>query len=79
MAYEQIHGPLLVQERVDVGFAALSYYLVTLLGKKTRLKPKDFLPPWLRPKPRVQSAEELRLYLESWAGGVPSRQSAPSQ
>ena len=62
------------QKRIDVGFASLSYYLVKLLGK-TRRKPEDFLPPWLRAKSKAQSAEELELTLQSWAtqGGVPSR------
>jgi hypothetical protein len=48
----------------------LSYYVVKLLGRKNKLKPESFLPPWLRPKPKPQSAEELRLYLETWAGGA---------
>lgn len=72
MAYEQVHGPLLVHERVDVGFASLSYYLVTLLGRRSQRKPESFLPPWLRVEPKPQSAEELELTLQSWAtqGGV---------
>jgi len=63
-----------------VGFASLSYYLVALLSNKNRRKPEDFLPPWLRPKSKQQSAEELELMLQAWAsGGEPSRQSAPSR
>jgi hypothetical protein len=63
---------LLVHDRVDVGFASLSYYLVKLLGK-TRRKPEDFLPPWLRAKSKQQTAAELEMTLQTWAaqGGMP--------
>jgi hypothetical protein len=57
---------LLIHERIDVGFASLSYYLVKLLGK-TRRKPEEFLPPWLRAKSKAQSAEELEMTLQTWA------------
>ena len=58
-----------------MGFASLSYYLVKLMGK-TRRKPEDFLPPWLRAKSKAQSVQELEVTLQTWAaqGGVPSRQ-----
>lgn len=49
LAYEQVAGPLLVHERVDLGFATLAYQLNALLGRK-RVGFRDFLPPWLRPK-----------------------------
>jgi len=64
-----------VHERIDIGFASLSYYLVALFTNKNRRKPEDFLPPWLRAESKEQSAQELEMMLQAWAsGGVPSRQ-----
>jgi hypothetical protein len=40
-----VHGPLLVHDRIDYGFAVLSYYLVNLWSRKPRPLRK-FLPPW---------------------------------
>jgi hypothetical protein len=68
-AFERLYGPLLVQERVDVGFAQLSYYLVSLLGQSKRgrrWKIQDFLPPWIanQSKRQPQSPEQLRAFME---------------
>lgn len=47
-AYEQAYGPLLVHDRVDIGFAQVCTVLAHLLGKKSRHTIKDFLPAWWR-------------------------------
>jgi hypothetical protein len=47
MAYEQVYGPLLVHDRVDIGFAMCAYVMAALWSKG-RHKPQDFLPPWLK-------------------------------
>jgi hypothetical protein len=48
-AFERIHGPLLVHERLDIGLAELSYYLVSIFSRKrTRLRFEKFLPPYMR-------------------------------
>ncbi|MGH7206890.1 MAG: phage tail assembly protein T [Nitrospiraceae bacterium] len=83
VAYEQTYGPLLAQDRMDIGFAQLSYYLVSLLGKPQRGRSRkfaDFLPVWLKPKPKplteTQQAQILEQALRGWAaadGGGPSR------
>lgn len=71
MAYERLHGPLLVHERVDLGFASLAFILIKLLGdpKRTRsLKIGDCLPPYMVPaRPEGQDAATLGAILESWA------------
>jgi hypothetical protein len=41
---------LLIHERIDFGFAMLTYYVVNLWSKKRR-KFTDFLPPWYDRKP----------------------------
>lgn len=45
-AYEQTYGPLLVQDRVDIGLAQVCLILAKLLGKKSKHTLRDFLPPW---------------------------------
>lgn len=45
-AYEQTYGPLLVQDRVDIGLAQVSLILARLLGKKSKHTLRDFLPAW---------------------------------
>jgi hypothetical protein len=48
-AFEQVYGPVLVHERVDIGFARLSFYLVSMFAeKRSRVKFEDFLPDYLR-------------------------------
>jgi hypothetical protein len=46
MAYERVYGPILIHERIDMGFAQLAWLITRLLAKKTNLKPQDFMPPW---------------------------------
>lgn len=47
-AYEQVYGPLLIQDRVDIGFAQVSLILARLFGEKDRRTLRDFLPSWWR-------------------------------
>lgn len=51
-AFERVHGPVLVHDRIDVGFAMLARTIANLLGNR-RFKIQHFLPPWLR-----EAAEE---------------------
>ena len=50
VAYEQVYGPLLPHERIDVGFAQTGMIMARLWGgKQTRnLKTRDFMPAWYR-------------------------------
>jgi hypothetical protein len=45
MAFEQVHGPLLIHERVDFGFAMLGWLMANAWSRKRR-KFTEFLPPW---------------------------------
>lgn len=69
-AFEQVHGPLLVHDRVDLGFAKMSYYLVSLLTNgKRKHKFRDFLPKWITDQMRRAPIDERRLeaVFQSWA------------
>lgn len=44
-AFEQTNGPLSVGERIDFGFARLTYTMASLWSKQPG-KPEDYLPPW---------------------------------
>jgi hypothetical protein len=46
-AYEHLYGPILVQDRVDVGLAQLGLIMARLWGNsKKKLKVRDFMPRW---------------------------------
>ena len=45
-AYERVYGPLLVQDRVDIGLAQVCAILARLFSKKSKHTLRDFLPPW---------------------------------
>jgi hypothetical protein len=71
-AYERVYGPLLVHERIDLGFAQLYYYLVSLLGQKKRGQQynlRDFLPKWMRDLGRrsPDDGRSLEAILKDWA------------
>jgi hypothetical protein len=44
-AFEQVNGPLLVHERIDIGFALIATLMANAWSKRKR-KFADFLPPW---------------------------------
>jgi hypothetical protein len=71
MAYERVYGPVLAHERIDLGFAQLSFYLVSLLSKKKRgqqYKLRDFLPGWMRNLDhRPDDGRTLEATLQKWA------------
>lgn len=48
-AFEQVYGPILPHDRIDLGFAQLSY-LLALAFSSGRRKPRwrTFLPPYMR-------------------------------
>jgi hypothetical protein len=47
MAYERVYGPILIQERIDIGFAQLQW-LMARLWSKGKLTIQDFMPGWYR-------------------------------
>jgi len=70
MAYERVWGPILPHERIDIGFAKLTYYLVSLLSRsRQRIRVEDFLPGWMSDlvKKRAEDPRQLEATLESWA------------
>jgi hypothetical protein len=48
-AYEQVAGPLLLHDRVDVAGALVAYATAKAAGAK-HVRPRDFLPQWDRPQ-----------------------------
>lgn len=68
-AYERVYGPLLSQDRIDLGFAKLSYYIVSLLSSgRKRYKFRDFLPKWITDQIRRAPTDEEKLgvVFQSW-------------
>lgn len=64
-AFEQVYGPLLLHERIDIGFSRIAFTLAQLLSSSRRLKFRDFLPEYLRGfAPGGSSEQELRLFME---------------
>jgi len=47
-AYERVYGSIIPAERIDVGFAQLSWLMACLWGSKKRgeYRIRDFMPPW---------------------------------
>lgn len=46
--YEQVHGPILVHDRIDIGLATVAYTVASVAPLKKRPAFSNFLPPWLR-------------------------------
>jgi hypothetical protein len=70
LAWEQVNGPILAHDRIDIGFAQVCYLLVQLLAdQKTRrrYKVQDFLPPWWkdRAEPRDEGMDAFRFLFRS--------------
>lgn len=51
-----MYGPLLVQDRVDIGFATVCYVMAALWSKGHH-KVTDFLPPWLRELAKAERSD----------------------
>jgi len=45
-AFERLHGPLLVHERIDVAAAMVCAVMANVMGGGKRFEPRDFLPKW---------------------------------
>jgi hypothetical protein len=47
-AYERVYGSIVPHERIDAGFAQLSWLMAYLWGKKKHgeFKIREFMPPW---------------------------------
>ena len=48
-AFERVYGSILPHERIDLGFAQLSYLMARLWGKKKHggeFTLRDFMPAW---------------------------------
>lgn len=49
MAYERVFGPLLIHERIDAGFAQVSFILAQAFSDgKRRMTMRQFMPPWFQ-------------------------------
>jgi CRISPR/Cas system CSM-associated protein Csm2 small subunit len=48
IAYERVYGSILPHERIDAGFAQLSFLMAKLWGKKKHgeFEIREFMPPW---------------------------------
>jgi hypothetical protein len=56
MAYERTFGPILLHERIDVGFAQLGWLMARLWGStKRKLTRRDFMPDWYQ-YPTIEDA-----------------------
>ena len=71
VAFERVYGSILPHERIDVGLAQLSFYIVSMLGQRKRgqrLKLRDFFPKWLRDLEHRRPTDERQLLatFQSW-------------
>lgn len=58
MAYERVYGPILAQDRIDIGFAQLGYLIANLMGKPKRtLRVRDFMPAWYQELTRADDVK----------------------
>jgi len=74
-AFERLHGPLLVHERIDAAAATICATVASVFGKRS-YSPSDFMPKWYQPE---QSAEEQMSILRSlFRKEPPSQPSQPS-
>jgi hypothetical protein len=49
MAYERVYGPILIHDRIDMGFLLLQQFMAYLWTKTRHQRTmQDFLPPWLQ-------------------------------
>jgi hypothetical protein len=69
-AFEQEYGPLLVHDRIDMGFGHLMFLLAQVYHAPRTPKPqfKDFVPPYIRKRLEEgtrQSAEQLKAVMDS--------------
>ena len=62
-AFERVHGPLWVGDRLDVAIASITWAILAALTD-TKAKPEDFLPVWDEAK-REQSDEDIIAKLRS--------------
>jgi hypothetical protein len=83
-AYERVTGPILAHDRIDAGFARLSWLLA---GRGADSNPDDFMPDWdpkpAEPKPEVpeQTPEQMiaafrKITKKKPAGKPPKRKRA---
>lgn len=67
-AYERVWGSLLPHERIDSGFAQLSYLLVKLLYRGRRnYSTRDFMPGWFRDLTADQVTRDTFMQLREMA------------
>lgn len=68
-AFEQVDGPMSVEQRIDIGFARLMYLIAKVNHYKGREpQPFDFLPPYIQEEigaTSQQSPEQMRAVMES--------------
>ena len=64
-AYEQVFGSLLIHERIDAGFAQVSYILAKAFGNKDRhFEVGDFMPPWFQELNRESKIQKGMAWLK---------------
>jgi hypothetical protein len=73
IAYQKVYGPVSIQERIDLGFAKLAFYVVAMQSRKPdRVRPNDFLPPYLRrlllEGSGIRTPEQLKNALDALVG-----------
>lgn len=63
-AYERVYGSLLPHERIDAGFAQVSWLMACLWGSKKRgeYKIRDFMPRWYQD---LTAADSVRSTFEA--------------
>lgn len=54
-AFEQVHGPILVHDRVDFGLTQVALILANAFSKR-RVDIKKVLPPWHRQQQRSDAS-----------------------
>ena len=68
-AYEQVYGSLLIHERIDAGFAQVSYLLAKAFGKEgQRFEVGDFMPPWFQEFNRESKLKQGMAWLKGLVG-----------
>ena len=77
-AFEQVYGPILVHERIDVAQAMICTILANSSGSKRRYELKDFLPRWDQAPRTDEVVGKMEQLFGLAKGGDPSQTSSRS-
>lgn len=72
--FERLHGPILLHERLDYGFALVSAVLASIFDKR-RHSPSEFVPKWYAPPKPV---DDLFAFMNSFMREESSPARSPS-